>query len=62
MLMVVRMREAPDSASNVASIDDAIDSTTPGCRELEIDGDTVTNTGTLIELPGKPASMRGRTQ
>jgi len=23
---------------------------------------TVTNTGTLIKLPGRPASMRGRTQ
>jgi len=29
---------------------------------LRVDGDTVTNTGTLIQLPGKPASMRGRTQ
>jgi len=29
---------------------------------LRIDGDTVTNTGTLLKLPGKPASMRGRTQ
>ena len=29
---------------------------------LRVDGDTVTNTGTLIKLPGKPASMRGRTQ
>jgi DNA-binding beta-propeller fold protein YncE len=29
---------------------------------LRVDGDnTVTNTGTLIKLPGKPASMRGRT-
>jgi len=29
---------------------------------LRVDGDTITNTGTLIKLPGKPASMRGRTQ
>jgi DNA-binding beta-propeller fold protein YncE len=29
---------------------------------LKVDGDTVTNTGTLMKLPGKPASMRGRTQ
>jgi DNA-binding beta-propeller fold protein YncE len=29
---------------------------------LRVDGDTVTNTGKLISLPGKPASMRGRTQ
>ena len=28
---------------------------------LRVDGDTVTNTGTLVKLPGKPASMRGRT-
>lgn len=28
---------------------------------LRVDGDTVTNTGTLVQLPGKPASMRGRT-
>jgi DNA-binding beta-propeller fold protein YncE len=28
---------------------------------LRVDGDTVTNTGTLLQLPGKPASMRGRT-
>jgi DNA-binding beta-propeller fold protein YncE len=28
---------------------------------LRVDGDTVTNTGTLLKLPGKPASMRGRT-
>lgn len=28
---------------------------------LRVDGDTVSNTGTLIKLPGKPASMRGRT-
>jgi hypothetical protein len=27
---------------------------------LRVDGDTVTNTGTLLNLPGKPASMRGR--
>jgi hypothetical protein len=27
-----------------------------------VDGDSVTNTGTLIKLPGRPASMRGRTQ
>jgi DNA-binding beta-propeller fold protein YncE len=27
---------------------------------LRVDGDTVTNTGTLVKLPGKPASMRGR--
>jgi DNA-binding beta-propeller fold protein YncE len=29
---------------------------------LRVDGDTVTDTGTLVKLPGKPASMRGRTQ
>ena len=29
---------------------------------LRVDGDTVTNTGKLLTLPGKPASMRGRTQ
>ncbi len=29
---------------------------------LRVDGDTMTNTGTLLQLPGKPASMRGRTQ
>jgi len=29
---------------------------------LRVDGDTVVNTGTLLKLPGKPASMRGRTQ
>ena len=29
---------------------------------LRVDGETVTNTGTLLKLPGKPASMRGRTQ
>jgi DNA-binding beta-propeller fold protein YncE len=29
---------------------------------LRVDGDTVSNTGTLVKLPGKPASMRGRTQ
>jgi len=29
---------------------------------LRVDGDTVTNTGTLLKLPGTPASMRGRTQ
>ena len=29
---------------------------------LRVDGDTVTNTGTLLKLPGKPASIRGRTQ
>jgi YVTN family beta-propeller protein len=29
---------------------------------LRVDGDTVINTGTLVKLPGKPASMRGRTQ
>ncbi|HSD54915.1 MAG TPA: YncE family protein [Burkholderiales bacterium] len=28
---------------------------------LRVDGDTVTNTGTLVKLPGRPASMRGRT-
>ena len=28
---------------------------------LRVDGETVTNTGTLLKLPGKPASMRGRT-
>jgi DNA-binding beta-propeller fold protein YncE len=28
---------------------------------LRVDGDTVTDTGTLIKLPGGPASMRGRT-
>ena len=29
---------------------------------LRVDGDTLTNTGTLVKLPGRPASMRGRTQ
>jgi DNA-binding beta-propeller fold protein YncE len=29
---------------------------------LRVDGDTVTNTGALLKLSGKPASMRGRTQ
>ena len=29
---------------------------------LRVDGDTVTNTGTLLKLVGPPASMRGRTQ
>ena len=29
---------------------------------LRVDGDTVTNTGTLLKLPGRPASMRERTQ
>ena len=29
---------------------------------LRVDGDTVTNTGMLLKLPGTPASMRGRTQ
>jgi DNA-binding beta-propeller fold protein YncE len=29
---------------------------------LRVDGDMVTNTGTLLKLPGRPASMRGRTQ
>jgi DNA-binding beta-propeller fold protein YncE len=29
---------------------------------LRVDGDTVVNTGTLVKLPGAPASMRGRTQ
>jgi DNA-binding beta-propeller fold protein YncE len=29
---------------------------------LRVDGDTVANTGTLVKLPGRPASMRGRTQ
>jgi len=29
---------------------------------LRVDGDTVTNTGTLVKLPGPPASMRGRTR
>jgi DNA-binding beta-propeller fold protein YncE len=29
---------------------------------LRVDGETVTNTGKLLSLPGKPASMRGRTQ
>ena len=28
---------------------------------LRVDGETITNTGTLLKLPGKPASMRGRT-
>ena len=28
---------------------------------LRVDGETVTNTGTLVKLPGRPASMRGRT-
>ena len=26
---------------------------------LRVDDDTVTNTGTLVKLPGRPASMRG---
>jgi DNA-binding beta-propeller fold protein YncE len=29
---------------------------------LRVHGDTVTNTGALLKLPGKPASMRGRAQ
>ena len=29
---------------------------------LRVSGDSVTNTGALLNLPGKPASMRGRTQ
>jgi DNA-binding beta-propeller fold protein YncE len=29
---------------------------------LRVDGDSVVNTGRLLRLPGKPASMRGRTQ
>jgi len=29
---------------------------------LRVDGETVTNTGKLLALPGRPASMRGRTQ
>lgn len=29
---------------------------------LRVDGDTVTDTGTRIALPGRPASMRGRTR
>ena len=29
---------------------------------LRVNGDSVVNTGTLLKLPGKPASMRGRTQ
>ncbi len=29
---------------------------------LRVDGDRVTNTGTLVKLPGRPTSMRGRTQ
>lgn len=29
---------------------------------LRADGETVTSTGTLLKLPGRPASMRGRTQ
>jgi DNA-binding beta-propeller fold protein YncE len=29
---------------------------------LRVDGDTVTNTGTVVALPGSPASMRGRVQ
>ena len=29
---------------------------------LRVHGDSVANTGTLLSLPGKPASMRGRTQ
>jgi len=29
---------------------------------LRVDGDRVTNTGTLVKLPGRPMSMRGRTQ
>ena len=28
---------------------------------LRVDGESVTNTGKLLKLPGKPASMRGRT-
>ena len=28
---------------------------------LRVDGDRVTNTGTRVQLPGRPASMRGRT-
>jgi DNA-binding beta-propeller fold protein YncE len=28
---------------------------------LRVDGDAVTNTGKLLKLPGRPASMRGRT-
>jgi DNA-binding beta-propeller fold protein YncE len=28
---------------------------------LRVQGDAVTNTGTLVKLPGRPASMRGRT-
>jgi DNA-binding beta-propeller fold protein YncE len=29
---------------------------------LRVDGDTVSNTGQLVKLPGRPASMRGRTR
>jgi DNA-binding beta-propeller fold protein YncE len=29
---------------------------------LRVDGDTVVNTGTVVPLPGSPASMRGRVQ
>lgn len=29
---------------------------------LRVEGDTLVNTGTLVKLPGKPASMRGRLQ
>jgi DNA-binding beta-propeller fold protein YncE len=29
---------------------------------LRVEGDTLVNTGTLLKLPGKPASMRGRLQ
>jgi DNA-binding beta-propeller fold protein YncE len=29
---------------------------------LRVTGDTVTNTGTLLKLSGRPASMRGRTR
>ena len=36
-------------------------SSTNDISVLRVDGDTVTNTGTLLKLPGKPASMRGRT-
>jgi DNA-binding beta-propeller fold protein YncE len=29
---------------------------------LRVDGDTVADTGTVVALPGNPASMRGRVQ
>jgi hypothetical protein len=29
---------------------------------LRVDGDTIVDTGTVVPLPGSPASMRGRVQ